>query len=230
MIATARSRATKSWTLNVRLVANMALRTIILLLALFVNRTGVRAFVACLLLLGIAACSQPQCLSQYGYAHRPRGYHWRAAKAPGTHNVVYYGIDPSDGRTVYVGPDGQYYAYRHAGFIRASDLRSAWCAHAVGESRFTRSQIDVMLSSLSVIFAHRDRLVTYGYVHRPRGYGWKPRRSKTTGAIAYYGIDPANGWTVYVGPDNLYYTFPHRGDIQPADLDSTWDPHDALPR
>lgn len=69
--------------------------------------------------------------SQYTYNHRPVGYHWTAKIDPSTHDTVYYGIDPSDGWQVYVGPDNIYYTFKHAGPIEPSDLRSPWAPHNV---------------------------------------------------------------------------------------------------
>lgn len=185
---------------------------------------------ACLLLLltGCTSCSWQTCIASFSYAERPSGYHWRSFKAPGSGNTVYYGVNPSNGWTVYVGPDGHYYTYRHTGTIQAGDLSSRWCPHGVGQPAPMRSMVAVIASSLGAIFEHKDHLTTYDYLHRPDGYGWRPRRSKDTGVVGYYGVDPTDGWTVYVGPDNQYYTFPHQGEIQPSDLTSTWDPHSAL--
>ncbi|HLI97518.1 MAG TPA: hypothetical protein VKT72_15720 [Candidatus Baltobacteraceae bacterium] len=186
-----------------------------------------RIRVACLLLLiGSAGCSQT-CVATFDYAQRPVGYHWQAFKAPQSANTVYYGVDPSNGWTVYVGPDSRYYTYPHRGKVQAADLHSTWCPHGVGEPPATQTMLTTLAASLAAIFSHKDHLTTYDYLHRPAGYGWKPRRSKATGAVVYYGIDPTDGWTVYVGPDNQYYTFPHGGDILPSDLTSTWDPHRA---
>lgn len=209
-------------------ISNMSLQSIILLSLRSVNARASLSRATCLLVCALmAACSAPQCRAAFDYEHRPEGYHWKGVKAPQSRNVVYYGVDPSDGSTVYVGPDGQYYRYRHRGVIEASDLHSQWCPHGVGFQPAMTSQIAAAFASVTAIFAHRDRLVTYDYLHRPAGYGWTARRSKGTGIIGYYGIDPANGWTVYVGPDGLYYTFPHRGEIVPRDLSSLWDPHKA---
>jgi hypothetical protein len=72
------------------------------------------------------------------------------------------------------------------------------------------------------------RLSIFDYAHRPSGYHWVPGRPHGPGSMTeYYGIDPASGWTVYVGPDGIYYTFAHRGPIEPGDLRSYWHPHDA---
>ncbi|MEO9097225.1 MAG: hypothetical protein ABI346_03535 [Candidatus Baltobacteraceae bacterium] len=79
--------------------------------------------------------------------------------------------------------------------------------------------------------AHPARLTKFDYLHRPAGYRWRPARTSHRPAAAaingYYGVDPSNGWTVYVGPDGIYYSFAHRGPIAPGDLESFWMPHDA---
>jgi hypothetical protein len=75
---------------------------------------------------------------------------------------------------------------------------------------------------------HPDRLAasTFNYMHRPAGYHWQARRDPGSGNIVYYGIDSITKRTVYVGPDNAYYAFPHPPPITPGDLRSTWLPHD----
>ena len=73
---------------------------------------------------------------------------------------------------------------------------------------------------------HPDRLSAYTYVTRPTGYHWR-KQTSPDGQIVYYGVDPKTHWTVYVGPDGTYYTFPHAPPITPSDLGSLWDPHDA---
>lgn len=179
---------------------------------------------ACLLL---SACADSECFATYDYAHRPSGYHWRQSRAPFTRDVVYYGRSPSSGRTIYVGPDNRYYAFTHRGHIQSTDMQSRWCPHNAGQAAPQRSRFASILYSVVALFAHRDRLTDYSYVRRPAGYHWAARSTGATGVIAYFGIDPVNEWTVYVGPDGQYYTFPHRGDIQPQDLTSFWDPHDT---
>ena len=86
-------------------------------------RTGV-TFVAIVAIL--SGCAHRKQLTAFSYNERPTGYHWRAARAPGTGNVVYYGTDLSDGATVYVGPDGLYYKFKHKPPITPDDLRSVW--------------------------------------------------------------------------------------------------------
>ena len=78
--------------------------------------------------------------------------------------------------------------------------------------------------------AHPARLSIFDEAHRPRGYRWKAHRIPRSTAVEYYGTDPASGRTVYVGPDGIYYCFPHGPPITTADLHSYWDPHDAPPR
>jgi hypothetical protein len=68
----------------------------------------------------------------------------------------------------------------------------------------------------------------YDYAHKPAGYHWTVRRDPNTGDIVYYGVDPANHYTVYVGPDSIYYEFAHPPPITPADLHSTWIPRPAM--
>jgi hypothetical protein len=75
--------------------------------------------------------------------------------------------------------------------------------------------------------AHPARLTVFDYHDRPAGYGWTPHRIAGTASFDYYGVDPANGWTVYVGPDGMYYTFNHPPPIAHGDLSSYWKPHDA---
>ena len=75
--------------------------------------------------------------------------------------------------------------------------------------------------------AHHDQLSAFNYSHRPAGYHWTQKRAPVTHDVVWYGVDPSNGWTVYVGPDNVYYTYSHPGEITPDDLRSRWDPHDA---
>lgn len=173
----------------------------------------------------LAACSAP-CSTSFSYKIRPQGYHWRQAISPATGNTVYYGINPSNGWTVYVGPDGSFYSYpgRSPG---PKDLRHGWCPPAPKSTAPQPSLFSQLGIWLAQAFAHYDRLSDYTYLNRPSGYHWAAQRNKQTGAIVYYGINPRNGWTVYVGPDNIYYTFRHKGDIRPSDLHSVWDPHEA---
>ena len=66
----------------------------------------------------------------------------------------------------------------------------------------------------------------FNYVVRPRGYHWRSEFAPTTHDVVWYGKDPTTGWTVYVGPDGVYYTFNHP-KITPRDLGSRWQPHDV---
>jgi hypothetical protein len=75
--------------------------------------------------------------------------------------------------------------------------------------------------------AHPTRLSIFDEAHRPRGYHWSARPLARSGAVEYYGVDPSTGWTVYVGPDGVYYTFAHAPPITTEDLHSYWDPHDV---
>lgn len=55
----------------------------------------------------------------------------------------------------------------------------------------------------------------------------KSFRHHFTHDLVYYGIDPTTKCTVYVGPDNTFYTFNHPPPFTKADLKSKWEPHDA---
>jgi hypothetical protein len=78
-----------------------------------------------------------------------------------------------------------------------------------------------------VACAHPARLTIYDASVRPAGYHWIAHRIGDTGTFEYYGVDPVTAWTVYVGPDGIYYAFPHAPPIGGGDLRSYWDPHDA---
>jgi len=183
------------------------------------------AWLAALILL--SACNT-HCTTPYTYRERPAGYNWKAQRAPKTGDIVFYGIDPTTHKTVYVGPDNRYYTFRARSTIAPLSLRSQWCPHDISNETAFSVMMDAVSAWFHAFFAHHDRLSDYNYVRRPSGYHWIARHSKQTGAIVYYGVDPVNGWTVYVGPDGIYYTFPHRGEIRPSDLQSLWDPHAAL--
>jgi hypothetical protein len=74
----------------------------------------------------------------------------------------------------------------------------------------------------------QDKYSAFTYDRRPSGYQWTARPNSSTGDLAYFGVDPRTHWTVYVGPDSVYYSYPHPGDIKQSDLDSSpWNPHDA---
>lgn len=75
--------------------------------------------------------------------------------------------------------------------------------------------------------AHPARLTIYNWSLRPAGYHWIAHRIRGTRYSEYYGVDPATRWTVYVGPDGVYYSFAHPPPITSGDLRSYWDPHDA---
>jgi hypothetical protein len=66
----------------------------------------------------------------------------------------------------------------------------------------------------------------FGLQHLPAGYNWV-FRTLGNGTLVAYGKDPANGWTVYVGPDNVFYSFPHAEPITPGDLQRLWNPHNV---
>jgi hypothetical protein len=173
-----------------------------------------------------SACSG-SCTTAYTYRNKPEGYEWKEQRAPGTGDVVYYGVDPKTHDTVYVGPDNHYYVLRPGATMTPRTLHSQWCPPDTSKRPFFSSLAISTAQSLRALFSHHDRLSDYNYLRRPTGYHWTAKRDKGTGAIVYYGTDPANGWTVYVGPDGIYYTFNHRGAIQPSDLQSLWDPHSS---
>jgi hypothetical protein len=75
--------------------------------------------------------------------------------------------------------------------------------------------------------SHPARLTIFDASLRPAGYHWAAHRIRGSRDVEYYGVDPSNGWTVYVGPDGLYYAFPHAAPITTRDLHSYWDPHDV---
>ncbi|MBV8196618.1 MAG: hypothetical protein JO263_00665 [Candidatus Eremiobacteraeota bacterium] len=68
----------------------------------------------------------------------------------------------------------------------------------------------------------------FDYAHLPAGYHWRAVYDAPTNALVFYGRDPLSHDTVYVGPDNRFYTFRHSGTIQVKDLSHRWTPHDAL--
>lgn len=70
----------------------------------------------------------------------------------------------------------------------------------------------------------------YNEHRRPPGYGWKARSDPTTRDIVYYGVDPQDHATVYVGQDSVFYKFSHAGAIQPGDIQTRWCPAPAQTR
>jgi hypothetical protein len=76
----------------------------------------------------LASCTSN---AHFGYTDLPSGYHWRALYDHVAKAVVFYGRDPLTLDTVYVGPDGQFYIFHHAGMIQARDLRRHWTPHDV---------------------------------------------------------------------------------------------------
>jgi len=195
------------------------------------SRFHFRTYVWLLLPLALSNCTHI-CNTAFTHTLRPSGYQWKQSRAPGTSDTVYYATDPSTGWTLYVGPDNVYYTYQHRGSISSSDLSSKWCPHDTIQqsdpSGFMKVFFKQVMWQISAAIAHHNRLSDFNYTHRPAGYQWKARISSETGAIVYYGINPSTRWTVYVGPDNVYYTFSHPGEIQSGDLQSVWDPHDAV--
>jgi hypothetical protein len=182
----------------------------------------------------LSACSAPVCSTPFTHLHLPKGYAWHSSQAPDTGDIVRYGIDPTNGRTIYVGPDDVFYSYKGHHILYAENLRNRWCPHDVNSDVHNitidlsslKTQAMTYLRSLAV---HHDHLSTFNYARRPRGYGWVARTAEGNGATVYYGKDPTNGWNVFVGPDSIYYTFAHPGKIEPSDLPSMWDPHDISP-
>jgi lysophospholipase L1-like esterase len=73
------------------------------------------------------------------------------------------------------------------------------------------------------------RSALYDVDLKPRGYVWKRTLIGKGPLAAYYARDPATNRTLYVGPDGIYYSFPHAQPITPADLRSSWKPHDVPP-
>lgn len=65
----------------------------------------------------------------YDYTHLPSGYRWRAVYDRTTGALVFYGQDPMTNETVYVGPDGRYFVFRHPGPIGRGDLKNHWMPH-----------------------------------------------------------------------------------------------------
>ncbi|MFZ0033203.1 MAG: hypothetical protein WAK84_15165 [Candidatus Cybelea sp.] len=61
----------------------------------------------------------------------------------------------------------------------------------------------------------------------PAGYHWRGVYDRATRTVVFYGRDPLTHATVYVGPDNRFFTFHHPGPIGPKDLTTPWIPHDA---
>lgn len=94
-------------------------------------------------------------------------------------------------------------------------------------SRAARAALVALVYALLSGCAHPTRLSIYDEAHRPRGYHWLTQRIPGSTTVEYYAKDPANGWTVWVGPDGVYYTFAHAPPITTGDLHSYWDPHDA---
>jgi hypothetical protein len=74
---------------------------------------------------------------------------------------------------------------------------------------------------------HPARLGVYDNQSRPAGYHWVRHATRDPRFAEYYGTDPTNGWTVYVGPDGIYYTFAHAPPISTRDLHAYWKAHDA---
>jgi hypothetical protein len=80
--------------------------------------------------------------TQFDYCNLPPGYMWTAEADP-EGSVGYYSVDPHTGRTIYVGPDGIFYAFSHRGRINPGDLNSFWNPH-VGVLRGRDGSLVVM--------------------------------------------------------------------------------------
>lgn len=72
---------------------------------------------------------------------------------------------------------------------------------------------------------------SWTYTNLPTGYAWQSQVYAPTGDTVYYGTVPASplyggtpGYTVYVGPDGVFYQFNHAPPIVPSDLNSIWIP------
>lgn len=63
----------------------------------------------------------------------------------------------------------------------------------------------------------------YSYYNLPPGYGWGAYTNPTNNEVVFYGKNPNNGFTLYVGPDSIFYTFNHPAPIQPTDT-TIWTP------
>lgn len=77
--------------------------------------------------------------------------------------------------------------------------------------------------ALASCSASRD----FSYTHLPSGYHWRAVYDRATQDVVFYGHDPLTGDTVYVGPDNRFFSYHHPGLIGPKDLERPWQPHDA---
>lgn len=179
---------------------------------------------ACLLAFFLFTLAPQSCPEDYNFKILPAGYGWRLTHISNG-QPAFYGTDPATGRTVYVGPDGHFYTYSHSGPMAPADLRSTWCPHDAGVPIPTQSRLAQFIEAFPAIFQRHVRLVDFSYVERPAGYNWKAVRAAPHGNIGYYAKDPSNGWTLYVGPDNVFYTFRHAPPITPSDLGSLWTPH-----
>jgi hypothetical protein len=84
--------------------------------------------------------------------------------------------------------------------------------------------------AMTVACAHPTRLGVYDEQNRPQGYHWVRHPTSDQRFSEYYGVDPTDGWTVYVGPDGIYYTFPHPPPITTGDLRSYWRAHEVPTR
>jgi hypothetical protein len=84
----------------------------------------------------------------------------------------------------------------------------------------------VLLAGFFLASIHRTAPVApaFSYNRRPPGYAWKAGRDPNTRETVYYGIDPSNAYTVYVGPDGVYYEFNHPPPVTPDDVRSRWTP------
>jgi hypothetical protein len=69
----------------------------------------------------------------------------------------------------------------------------------------------------------------YSYTHLPPNFGWTSSMN-TAGQTVYYGTaptgstNPTAGDTVYVGPDSIFYAFPHAPPFTNSDVNDIWIP------
>jgi lysophospholipase L1-like esterase len=102
----------------------------------FVRRISHVVFVAVSMLLtscatGNSRSSAPYHSALYDVDVRPQGYNWHHVPSQHGSSAAYYARDRATNRTLYVGPDGIYYAFAHAPPITPQDLRSFWKPHDV---------------------------------------------------------------------------------------------------
>ncbi|MGB6599812.1 MAG: hypothetical protein WBE77_01850 [Candidatus Cybelea sp.] len=90
-----------------------------------------------------------------------------------------------------------------------------------------RAPIWLCLAGAYLALASCRPATQFDYAHLPAGYHWRGLYDRATHTVVFYGRDPLTHATVYVGPDNRFFTFHHPGPIGPKDLTTPWIPHDA---